>query len=157
MLQWRVTKSEGISNMPRERLFTSPRSLIFSSILSIILSFNPLIANPSSALIAPVNIAMEQQQPTAAMNLPEAVETAVRKDLARRTQIPPEQFKLQSARRETWPDGCLGLGKPEELCTQSLVSGWRVEMTYHHQVWVYRTNQTGTNLRTGDTKTNLVD
>ena len=157
MLQWRITKSEGISNMPRERLFISPRSLIFSSILSIILSFNPLIANPSSALIAPVNIAMEQQQPTGTMNLPEAVETAVRKDLARRTQIPPQQFQLQSARRETWPDGCLGLGKPEELCTQSLVSGWRVQMVYHHQVWVYRTNQTGTNLRTGDTKTNLVD
>lgn len=157
MLQWKVTKSEGISNMPRERLFTSPRSLILSSILSIILSFNPLIANPSSALIAPVNIAMEQQQPTAAMNLPEAVETAVRKDLARRTQIPPQQFQLQSARRETWTDGCLGLGKPEELCTQSLVSGWLVQMAYHHQVWVYRTNQTGTNLRTGDTKTNLVD
>jgi hypothetical protein len=97
------------------------------------------------------------EQPTVAMNLPDAVEAAVRKDLARRTQISPEQFKLQSARRETWPDGCLGLGKPEELCTQSLVSGWRVEMTYHHQVWVYRTNQTGTNLRTGDTKTNLVD
>ena len=91
------------------------------------------------------------------MNLPDAVEAAVRKDLARRTQISPEQFKLQSARRETWPDGCLGLGKPEELCTQSLVSGWLVQMAYHHQVWVYRTNQTGTNLRTGDTKTNLVD
>ena len=75
--------------------------------------------------------------------LPPAVEKAVREALAQDTEIAADKFTLISATRASWPDGCLGLGNPDELCTQAIVPGWRVQMGYQGQVWIYRTNNRG--------------
>ncbi len=48
---------------------------------------------------------------------------------------------------KTWPDGCLGLAKPGEFCTQALVQGWRIILTDNQKTWVYRTDSSGANLR----------
>jgi hypothetical protein len=79
--------------------------------------------------------------------LPTSVMTFVRQDLSRRLAVPPTQFRILDAQPQTWPDGCLGLAQPTEVCTRALVPGWRVRVTQGEQVWVYRTNQTGSRLR----------
>ena len=79
--------------------------------------------------------------------LPPAVANAVRQELSRRTNIPPDKFKVVKATPETWPDGCLGLAQPEEFCLQMLVSGWRVTLSHSNQTWVYRTDSQGRTLR----------
>lgn len=79
--------------------------------------------------------------------VPSQVSDRLKQDLAQRTGKPTAQFKVTSATPQTWPDGCLGLGKPEELCTQALVSGWRVTLVSGKQQWVYRTNAQGSSLR----------
>jgi hypothetical protein len=80
-------------------------------------------------------------------NLPAVVLTAVRQDLSRRTKIAPNQFKIVQSTPKTWPDGCLGLATSDEICTQALVEGWRVIMTYKQHTWTYRTDNQGLIIR----------
>jgi hypothetical protein len=41
----------------------------------------------------------------------------------------------------------LGLARPDEICTQALVEGWRLVMGYQRQTWTYRTDARGLILR----------
>jgi hypothetical protein len=75
--------------------------------------------------------------------LPAAMVNTLRQDLSKKTGIPAKKLRVVEASARTWNDGCLGLGKPNELCTQALVPGWRVVMTNGTQRWIYRTDQTG--------------
>ncbi|MDP3958262.1 MAG: hypothetical protein Q8Q36_02245 [bacterium] len=47
----------------------------------------------------------------------------------------------------TWPNGCLGLARMGEVCTQALVEGYRVTLSSGGQTYVYRTNSLGTSVR----------
>lgn len=38
--------------------------------------------------------------------------------------ISPGDLNVVSIERETWPDGCLGLAAPGQVCSQALVDGW---------------------------------
>ncbi|MCA2937824.1 MAG: hypothetical protein IM319_01090 [Microcystis sp. M113S1] len=78
---------------------------------------------------------------------PNSVIAATRQDLSRKTNISVNRLQIQAAQPQTWPDGCLGLAKPGELCTQALVQGWRIILTDKQKTWVYRTDSSGTNLR----------
>jgi hypothetical protein len=99
--------------------------LIVVSLLSLLLS-NPSLASPAA---------------------PNSVITATRQDLSQKTKIPVNQLQVKSTTAQTWNDGCLGLAKPGEICTQALVGGWRVVLTNNQKTWVYRTDSTGSNLR----------
>ena len=80
-------------------------------------------------------------------SLPPAIANQVRNDLSRRTDIPPGKLKLVEATPKTWGDGCLGMARQGEMCTQAMVSGWRVVMTDGRQRWVYRTDAQGRSMR----------
>lgn len=98
------------------------------------------VSSPSPVASSP---AATESSPTLS---PEATE-AVLADLARRTQIPRDRLKIADATPETWANGCLGLAQPDEICTQALVEGWRIEVSDGNQSWVYRSDRTGQNLR----------
>lgn len=72
--------------------------------------------------------------------LPLSVRTAVLQDAAQRTDQ-DSALRIVDAAEETWPDGCLGLGEPNDVCTAALVPGWEVEVTDGMQTWTYRTDQ----------------
>jgi hypothetical protein len=76
--------------------------------------------------------------------LPSTVANAVRKDLSQQTGIPANQLQLIQSTSKTWSDGCLGLAKADEMCSQALVPGWQVVFSNGTRRWVYRTNATGT-------------
>jgi len=99
--------------------------LILGSLLSL------LLVQPSLASPGPPNSVIE----------------AARQDLSQKTKISVNRLQIQAAQRQTWPDGCLGLAKPGEFCTQALVQGWRIILTDNQKTWVYRTNSSGANLR----------
>lgn len=46
-----------------------------------------------------------------------------------------------------WPDGCLGLPKQGEACTQAVVPGFRIVLVLGEKRYIYRTNESGTNVR----------
>ena len=77
----------------------------------------------------------------------QAVIDAVVNDITTNNEISADNLEVQQTEPNTWPDGCLGLAGPDELCTQALVEGWRVTATDGQTTWIYRTDQTGATLR----------
>lgn len=80
-------------------------------------------------------------------NEPTKVIDIVKQDLASLFEIPVNQIKVKDTIRQTWSDGCLGLAKPDELCTQALVEGWKIILYHQQTTWVYRTDNSGSNIR----------
>ncbi|MGA9381165.1 MAG: hypothetical protein WBV73_20580, partial [Phormidium sp.] len=70
-----------------------------------------------------------------------------KKDLAKRTGIAPGKLRITNYKQETWPNGCLGISEPDQICTQALVPGWRITVTDGQKTWVYRTDNRGRNVR----------
>ncbi|MEM7067108.1 MAG: hypothetical protein AAF572_28590 [Cyanobacteria bacterium P01_B01_bin.77] len=81
--------------------------------------------------------------------LPDTIQAQVRTDLANHLSIPTDQITIQSHSRQTWSDGCLGLGGPAELCLAALTEGWQIEVvdTETNEAYVYRTNLNGDQIR----------
>ncbi len=57
-----------------------------------------------------------------------SVQQAMRADLASRLGVGPDQVSVYSFRVVTWRDGCLGVHRPGEACTQALVDGFLAEL-----------------------------
>lgn len=71
----------------------------------------------------------------------------VRKDLAQRTKIPFQEIAVKKSKPMTWPDGCLGLAKTDEFCTQMLIQGWQIILDHNKKTWIYRTDSQGKAIR----------
>ncbi len=56
-------------------------------------------------------------------------------------------MRILEARSQEWSDGCLGLGKPDELCTQAITPGWQIVVTDGMRNWTYRTDNSGNIIR----------
>ena len=98
---------------------------------------SPQLTNPvetSEPMIA------QSEPPTTLIN-------AVRQEVLNLTGIETFILQIKAFETKTWPDGCLGLAKPDEFCTQALVEGWRVVLTDGSQTWVYRTDGDGRVIR----------
>lgn len=79
--------------------------------------------------------------------LPESVVGAVFQTIALQYQVPAVELSISTAVVQLWPDGCLGLPKPDEVCTQAMTSGWELTVNHKGQQWVYRTDEEGTQVR----------
>jgi hypothetical protein len=126
------------------RIFTA---LILTGILSVgsgLTLIKSATAAPSDFLPATTNEVYQNKQQN---RLPPAVANAVLRDLAKRTGISARRLQITAYSKKTWNDGCLGLPKPDEFCTQALVPGWRVVVSSGKQKWVYHTNNNGRSLR----------
>jgi hypothetical protein len=78
-----------------------------------------------------------------ASQLPASVVSNLRSDLSKKTGIPAKKLRVVDAKQKSWPDGCLGLAKPDEMCTQAIVQGWQVILSNGTRRWVYRTDTQG--------------
>jgi hypothetical protein len=117
--------------------------------LGLLLALIIAIALPTAdGQAAPVNPSRSPNlTPVAQPSPPPALLQATIQDLARRTKISAKQIQVKSATAKTWPNGCLGLARQEEMCTQMLVSGWQIVLGHGQHTWRYRIDQTGKNLR----------
>ncbi len=77
--------------------------------------------------------------------LPANILNAIRQDLTGKSSI--SQLTVVSYSRQTWTDGCLGLGTLTESCLAARVPGWRVVVSDGNQTWTYHTNSSGNTLR----------
>ena len=100
-----------------------------------------------SAVAAPSQIAQNADASSQSDRLPPKVAKAVIADLTKQQNIPPAKLKVTKYSRESWSDGCLGLPQPEEICSQAIVEGWRVVVSDGSQKWIYRTDNSGRNVR----------
>ena len=79
--------------------------------------------------------------------LPSHLENDIRRYAAQQTGIPRRRLRIAEFSRQTWPDLCLGLPQPGEICGEVLVEGWRIVVSDGSQNWVYRTDNSGSAFR----------
>ncbi len=60
---------------------------------------------------------------------------------------PVSALTVEEVSLNTWPDGCLGLPNPDELCTMALVDGWHIQVMVGEDSIGYRTDLEGTIIR----------
>lgn len=76
----------------------------------------------------------------------EAVGVAMAK-LAAETGLDPQDIQLIKVEDEEWMDSCLGLGGPAESCLLVITPGYRVTLEADGTQYVYRTDETGSQVR----------
>ncbi len=70
-----------------------------------------------------------------------------RKDLASKLGVAEKSIVILQITDTEWSDGCLGLGKANESCIQSIIPGFRVELLSNGKSYFYRTDKTGVSIR----------
>ena len=78
---------------------------------------------------------------------PDLITRRVQKELAARLNVSFHTLEITEAKRETWPDSCLGLARAEEQCQSGDVRGWQIEVMSAQQIWRYRSDRAATRLR----------
>ncbi|GMR11229.1 MAG: hypothetical protein BMS9Abin28_2056 [Anaerolineae bacterium] len=66
---------------------------------------------------------------------------------AAQTGVGPEQVQVLDYQTREWPDGCLGLPAPDEMCTEAIVPGWIVSLSAGGDPVVFRVDESGAELR----------
>jgi hypothetical protein len=97
-----------------------------------------LSTNSFPAFSAPVILTKTTPAPNTVI---QSIRQAIKK------QFGIAEITVVEVTEQNWPDGCLGLPKNQELCTQVVVPGWRIEVTDNLQTWFYRSDKTGKVLR----------
>lgn len=77
----------------------------------------------------------------------EPAAAAARSDLAAKLGISAQSIIIMEVENQTWNNGCLGLPKAGEFCTEALVPGFKVEMEAQGESYTYRTNASGSVVR----------
>lgn len=70
-----------------------------------------------------------------------------KKDLANRLSLATSEISVKEARIKEWSDGCLGLGKANEICIQAITPGYEFVLSAKGKEYTYRTDQTGSVVR----------
>ena len=109
--------------------------------------FNLPTAEAQSAVVPIPNVEQQPAELLTADNLPPEVKSAVFNDVKKRTSKTVTALKITKARSQQWSDGCLGLAKPDEICTQAIVPGWQITVTDGLKNWIYRTDEMGDTVR----------
>jgi hypothetical protein len=73
----------------------------------------------------------------------ERAENAARDALAAQLGVEPASMELVEITQHVWNDGCLGLARPNEMCTMALVPGFRVVVDVNGTPYAVRTNRDG--------------
>jgi hypothetical protein len=68
-------------------------------------------------------------------------------DLAGRFEAAPEEVEVLAVERAEWPDACLGVPQEDEACAQVITPGYEVKLRLGPNVYTYRTDETGANVR----------
>lgn len=107
------------------------------------MSSNGMSPNEMSTTSPTTTNAPAKTTTQATAKLPSTIADIVRKDLSQQSGIPASKLQLVQSTPNTWSDGCLGLAKAGEMCSQAMVQGWQVVLTNGSQRWTYRTDATG--------------
>jgi S-layer homology domain len=85
----------------------------------------------------------------------QTVQTAVFQAIAQRYQVSTSSLRVVEVRRRVWANGCLGLSIPGRACTEATVPGYLVVTRSGEQIYVYRTDITGSTVVLDEAATEL--
>ncbi len=72
---------------------------------------------------------------------------AARAALASKLGLSAPSIAIVQVDEKVWENGCLGLAKSGEVCTEATVDGYQVTLQSQSKVYTYRTNKAGTVVR----------
>lgn len=108
-------------------------------------------ASKTNATLSPTQIPVNSAEnaPSGSLhNLPIPTPVAVaRKEAAKLLGIPESHAIIMTAFEMEWPDGCLGLPKNDEMCTQAIINGYEVTVRGNGKEVIFRTNHDGSVIR----------
>jgi sensor histidine kinase regulating citrate/malate metabolism len=87
------------------------------------------------------------QEPSQQKTLPDSVAEAVLQDASTQSNLPKKELRIVNAEPRNWSDGCLELAPTNTFCPQIVVSGWQVTVQGKQQRFVYRTNNSGSQVK----------
>lgn len=97
----------------------------------------------------------EEQQIADTTELPRLTASRILDETMRTSGLPLEQLDIVASEPRTW-NGCFGLPSLENpMCTMIGIPGWRVIVVAPKHVWVYHTNQDGTEIRLNEEASQL--
>ena len=133
---------------------------IMRKFLPLVMLFSLILAGCQAAIQTPDDVDLTPLPgygftPTPADEFPGAFDDvpippaaqAAQMALAQQLQLALEAVEILAVEPVDWPDGCLGLAGPEELCTQAIVPGYLVTLRAQEQFYKFRTNLAGTAVR----------
>lgn len=94
-----------------------------------------------------------QTPESSATQLPPDVQSAVLSDAAKRSSKTVAALRVTQAQKQSWSDSCLGLAQPGTACAQVIVPGWKVVVNDGQREWVYRTDESGKQVKLEDLET----
>ncbi len=77
---------------------------------------------------------------------PPAVVAAIER-LAHELRSAPQSIEVVSYEEVDWPDGCLGLPRLYEACSEAVTPGWRVILSLAGEIHTFRADAVGSELR----------
>jgi hypothetical protein len=80
-------------------------------------------------------------------NVPRSVADAVLQFAAQDWGASSSQLRITQAQPQTWSDSCLGLPRPTERCMGTPTRGWQVTVEGRQRTQVYRTDDSGSRIR----------
>ena len=118
----------------------------------------PASASPTEtapALAADTPEAPAAAAPTEAPGEKAAIDPAVQQKvvgaaqslLVKKLNVKESAITLVSIEPVSWPDTCLGLPGPEEMCAQVIIDGYKVVLAVNGQNYTFHTDGTGRNIR----------
>jgi hypothetical protein len=119
-----------------------PKLSLITGLLTVIIATQLILQPIANADQPPV-----YSKQTATNKLPKNIFLLIQKDIQKRFDVSPQTLQLSNARRSNW-DSCLGLAKPDRLCTQIAISGWQVIVSNKSQnrFWIYHSDENGKQL-----------
>jgi hypothetical protein len=84
--------------------------------------------------------------PMPPLDTPEAI-TDILKNLAEQSGIDPAKIEIISFVETEWPNACLGLAGPDEMCAEVITPGWKIVLAAGEDVYEFHTDQSGANIR----------
>lgn len=89
------------------------------------------------------NLTLVSNKQKSNLQLPRLIAGTILQNLSQLTLSPISNFNIIKVESKTWSNGCLDIAPPGEMCTQSMVPGWRVVAFGKNQKWVYHTSDRG--------------
>ena len=100
-----------------------------------------------AACAAGTDVPTVQGNPSLNDVLPPEVALNIQNQISQILGVPVESIQLESIEQMDWPNGCLGLPEPEEVCTEVITPGWLLVFNVDGQDYRFRVDQTGTVIR----------
>ena len=68
------------------------------------------------------------------------LQQAVLQAVSAEQNVPADRLEITTSEAADWPDACLGLAGPDEMCAQMITPGWAITVSDGQQSWQYRTD-----------------